>query len=114
MRLYNDRHFIISRAYSKERRFHMNVRDHVRSYITENILFGDSEHLKDEESLSGSGYIDSTGVIELVAFLEKSFNLRIEDDEIIPENLDTVARIAHYIDLKKAGVEVPKLRFSIA
>lgn len=91
----------------------MDARDQVRIYITDNLLFGDGDHLKDEDSLTGGGLIDSTGVIELVAYLEKTFSITIDDAEIIPENLDTVQQIAHFIDLKKAGLEVPRMNLNL-
>jgi acyl carrier protein len=92
----------------------MSTKDQVRQYISETFLFGDGSNLKEDDSLSGAGYVDSTGVIELVAFLEQTFDLRIEDNEIIPENLDSVARISTFIEAKKLGLDVPKLQVSFA
>lgn len=87
----------------------MSIRDQVHHYISETFLFGDGSKLKDDDSLSSSGFVDSTGVIELVAFLEQTFDLRIEDDEIIPENLDSVQRISTFVEARQKGLEVPKL-----
>ncbi|HNW60197.1 MAG TPA: acyl carrier protein [bacterium] len=92
----------------------MDIRDQVYTYVVDTYLFGDGSHLKDDDSLTGGGFIDSTGVIELVAYLESTFNLRIEDDEIIPDNFDSVERISRYIALKQSGQDVPRLQIAFA
>ncbi|MCP4581925.1 MAG: acyl carrier protein [candidate division Zixibacteria bacterium] len=61
----------------------------------------DPEDLKDSGSLLDLNVIDSTGVLELVGFLEETFDITIEDDELIPENLDSIDKIAEYINRKK-------------
>ena len=59
--------------------------------------------LGDDDSLFEKGIIDSTGVLELVAFIEKQFNFRVEDDELIPANLDSINRITSYVNQKMGG-----------
>ena len=79
----------------------MDLRDNIRAYIVENFLFGDAGPLQsDGMSLLDSGIIDSVGVMELVAFLEKTYGIHVEDMEMVPENLDTLASIEKYIRSK--------------
>lgn len=70
----------------------------VRSFIEENFLFrGNCESIRDDESLIAAGLIDSTGVLELVAFLEEQFGIEVADADIMPENLDSIRAITSYI-----------------
>lgn len=76
----------------------MDVKGQVRNYIIENFLFGDAEPLEsDSMSLLDGGIIDSVGVMELVAFLEQDFELTIADEDLIPENLDSVDNLVAFI-----------------
>jgi acyl carrier protein len=78
------------------------IKQKVRDYLVENFLFGDTEAtLEDDQSLIDSGVIDSTGVLELITFLETEFGIAVEDDEVLPENLDSINNIAAYIERKK-------------
>ena len=79
----------------------MSIEDKVRSYILENYLFTeDQSELNNEDSFLDKGIIDSTGILEVIFFLEEDFGLSIEDDEMIPENLDSVNNIVKYINSK--------------
>jgi acyl carrier protein len=73
----------------------------VRQFIDDNFLFRD-EHaaLADGESLIDAGLIDSTGILELVGFLENDFHIRVADAEIVPENLDSIRSIVTYVAAK--------------
>jgi acyl carrier protein len=74
----------------------------IRKYIIENFLFGQEDQgLLNSDSFLEKGIIDSTGVLELVSFLEESFQIRIEDEELIPDNLDSISRVAKFIEMKK-------------
>ena len=75
-----------------------NTRNIIKDYIIENFLFGDDEGLDDQTSFLNAGIIDSTGVLELVNLLEDKFNIRILDDEILPENLDSINNIVRFLD----------------
>jgi acyl carrier protein len=76
----------------------------IREFIEMSFLFREGrERLADDESLLGAGLIDSTGILELVSFLESEFGLVVEDQEIVPENLDSVAQIAAYVDAKSGA-----------
>lgn len=82
----------------------METRDAVRTYIIENFLFGDAEPLRsDDISLLDEGIMDSVGVMELVAFLEQDFELTVEDDELVPENLDSVSNLVTFISRKQVA-----------
>ena len=77
-----------------------DLRDKVRRFIVENFLFGEDEGLKDDTSFLEEGVIDSTGILELVSFLEEEFNITIEDEELIPENLDSINYVVSYLKTK--------------
>jgi acyl carrier protein len=82
----------------------MNAKDQVRQYIAENFLFSDDGcSLPDDASFLEEGIVDSTGVLELVMFVEQEFNIAVSDDEIVPENFDSVNRLATYIRRKTAA-----------
>ena len=82
----------------------METREAVRNYIIENFLFGDGAPLRDDKmSLLDEGIMDSVGVMELVAFLEQDFGLTVEDEDLIPENLDSVANLVGYIGRKQVA-----------
>ena len=74
--------------------------DTAREFIVENFLFGDGQQLQDDTSFMESGIIDSTGILELITFLEEKYEIKIEDDELIPENLDNLQNVARFIDRK--------------
>ena len=80
-----------------------DIEQKIRQFITDNFLFReDRATLIDTESLLDAGVIDSTGVLELVAFLETEFGLAVDDADIVPENLDSISKIAGYIKGKTA------------
>jgi len=68
--------------------------------VIQNFLFGDGKLLKDDTSFLKQGIVDSTGILELVLFLEQTYDIKIEDEELIPENLDSLRNIARFIDRK--------------
>ena len=72
----------------------------IRAFIVENFLFGNDADLKDETSFLEEGIIDSTGVLELVTFLEEEFDIAIDDEELIPENLDSINNVTAYLEKK--------------
>ena len=72
----------------------------IRAFIIENFLFGNDDGLKDETSFLEEGIIDSTGVLELVNFLEEDFDITIDDEELIPENLDSISNVTSYLEKK--------------
>lgn len=78
-----------------------STKDIVRAFIVDNFLFGDSDGLEDDMSFLDEGIIDSTGVLELVTFLEETYSISIGDEELIPENLDCITNIVAFVDKKK-------------
>ncbi len=76
------------------------LKDKIRQFIVENFLFGDGNGLKDDTSFLDQGIIDSTGILELVSFLEEEFSISVEDEELIPENLDSIMNVVAYLERK--------------
>ena len=81
----------------------MDIRNKIRAFIVENFLFGKDEGLDDESSFLDEGIIDSTGILELVSFMEEEFHIKVEDEELIPENLDSIANVVAYLEKKVSG-----------
>jgi acyl carrier protein len=71
--------------------------DKIRDFIVENFLFGEDNELKNDTSFLEEGIIDSTGVLELIEFLEEEFNIEIADEEMIPENLDSLNNLEKFM-----------------
>lgn len=82
----------------------MDVRYRIRKYIVDNLLLGIAADLDDGSSLSESGFMDSTGAMELVAFLEQEFPIRIADQELVAANLDSINRIVALVERKTVRV----------
>ena len=72
----------------------------INQLIVDNFLFGDENDLKNNASLLENGIIDSTGVLELISFLEETYKITIEDDEMIPDNLDSMNNINNFLKKK--------------
>jgi acyl carrier protein len=73
----------------------------IRAFVLNNFLFGQGgDAFKDDDSFLATGIIDSTGVLELVGFLEKTYGIHIENDELVPSNLDSVNRAANFVRRK--------------
>lgn len=81
----------------------MDIITTVRNFIIKNFLFEEGQNLKEETSFLENGIIDSTGILELVAFMEETYGITVDDEELIPENLDSIASLVQYIR-KKNGV----------
>lgn len=73
----------------------------IRQFVIDRFLFGQPGGLTDEASLLEEGIIDSTGVLEMVAFLEETFAIQVDNSELTPENLDSIKAIATFL-LRKA------------
>jgi len=81
------------------------IKDKLKKYIKNKFLFRDkSKNIDDNDSFLEKGIIDSTGVLELVDFIEENFKINIEDEELIPENLDSINKIIAYIKKKRKYV----------
>jgi acyl carrier protein len=84
----------------------MNSKDLVKEFIVENFLFGDAEELTSESDFFEKGIIDSTGILELVCFIEESFQTRIEDDELTQQNFSSLNSIESFLKHKLNGKTV--------
>jgi acyl carrier protein len=78
-----------------------DIRECVRRFIIEHFLFGQAGGLQDHVSFLEQGIIDSTGVLELVAFLEQTFGIKVDAEETIPDNLDSVDAICAFVQAKQ-------------
>jgi acyl carrier protein len=73
----------------------------LRQYVIDNFLFGQGgSELKNDDSFMERGIVDSTGVLELVAFLEEKFQVKVEDEDLIPANLDSINNLLLYLKKK--------------
>lgn len=80
------------------------LKTQVRQYVLDNFLMGAEElPLGDDESFMGQQVLDSFGVVELVSFIEKTFRIKVEDAEMVPENLDSVNGVVRYLQAKLDG-----------
>jgi len=77
-------------------------KNQIRNFLSINFYIEDLTILKDNTSLIDEGIIDSTGVLEVIGFLEETFDIMIEDSELLPENLDSVDGIARYVTRKRS------------
>jgi acyl carrier protein len=84
----------------------MDRQQQIRAYIVENFLLGQDNGVRDEESLLGAGIVDSTGVLEIMGFLEKTFRIELQDEDLVPENLDSIRNLASFVDRKLATQRV--------
>jgi acyl carrier protein len=77
------------------------IQQQVRSFVIENFLFGDTRTgLQNTDLFIEQGIIDLTGVLELVAYLEETYGIKVEDEELIPENLNSIALVSDYVQRK--------------
>jgi acyl carrier protein len=82
------------------------VKNTVRDFIVENFLFGVEEaNLTDQASFLETGIIDSTGILELVTFIEAEYDITIQDDEMLPQNLDSLENISAFVIRKRNGAQ---------
>jgi acyl carrier protein len=80
----------------------MNIKKTIRQYILENLLFTEDESaLQDGDSFLAGGILDSTGVLEIILFIEETFGIKVNDDEMLPANLDSVDKLVAFIKHKQ-------------
>ena len=77
------------------------LKDKIRMFIIENFLFGNNDNLEDNSSFLEEGILDSTGILELVGFIEEEFNITVKDEELIPEYLDSINNVTAYLQSKR-------------
>ena len=79
----------------------MTLEQQIRRYIADNFLFSSNDdELAEDTSFLEEGIVDSTGILELVMFIEETFGITVEDEELLPENFDSVGQLAAYIRRK--------------
>jgi len=76
----------------------------LRQFVRENFLFGADTPLADDDSFLAMGIIDSTGVLELVDFLQRQYGVQVADEELVPENLDSIDNLVRFLESKHAVV----------
>jgi len=77
-----------------------DIKNKIRSFIVDNYLFGDDEGLEESTSFLDEGIVDSTGILELIEFISEEFSIVVEDEELIPENLDSINNVTAFIGRK--------------
>jgi acyl carrier protein len=81
----------------------MTIEQRVRAFILETFYVGEPDELTNHVSLLDSGIVDSTGMMEVILFLEREYSIRIQDHETVPENLESISQIAAFIERKRSG-----------
>lgn len=79
----------------------MDSRAKIRAFITTNFYVADTASLSDDASLLENGIVDSTGVLEIISFLEREFGVEVADNEIVPANLDSIGKLTSFVAKKK-------------
>jgi acyl carrier protein len=87
----------------------MMTKEKIDRFIRDNFYLPDDIELTHDTSLPDQGIVDSTGMLEIISFLERTFAIQVPDDEILPDNFDTIERIAAYVELKSTKVRHVKL-----
>jgi acyl carrier protein len=80
----------------------MTTEERLKQFIVENFYVSDADALGADTSLISGGYVDSTGMLEMVGFLEEQFSIKVSDEELVPDNFETIARMVAYLDGKRA------------
>ena len=75
----------------------------IKAFIVSNFLFGQDRPLAEDQSLLESGVVDSTGMLELVSFLEETYGITIADNELVPQNLDSLRNLNALVARKRAA-----------
>jgi acyl carrier protein len=72
----------------------------VKRFVVENFLFGQTQELANTQSFLDAALIDSTGVLELVGFIEQRYRITVEDRELVPDNLDSIENVTQFVQRK--------------
>lgn len=81
----------------------MQMAERLRTFVLDTYLFGDSARMpSDSDSLLQTGVLDSTGVLELIEFLEAEFEISVEESETVPANLDSISGLVRYVSAKRS------------
>ena len=85
-----------------------SVEQKLRTIVTETFLVGSNTELHGDDSFIETGIIDSTGILQLVEFLEQEFGIKVEDEDLIPENLDSINRLVAFVGRKGMSAAIAK------
>ena len=88
----------------------MELHQQLREFVIDNFLYGRTNGLTDDTSLLDAGIIDSTGILELVSHLENVYSIHLEDHELVPDNLDSVSKLAKFVQSKVHYIEEEEIR----
>jgi acyl carrier protein len=84
----------------------MDIRNQILQFFSDSFMLDLDGEISDQDSFLDKGIIDSTGVLELIGFIENTFDIRIEDEEIVPENLDSIDNIRQFLETKGIAIAV--------
>jgi acyl carrier protein len=79
----------------------MSIQEEIRGFIVDNFLFGEDGGLREDSSFLKEGIVDSTGIMQLVSFIQEQYLIAIEDEELTPENLDSIRKVSAFIQEKR-------------
>ncbi len=82
----------------------MEQTEKLKTFIVDNFLFGQADSLGNDTGFFEKGIIDSTGIVELVSFVEETFNIVVEDEELIPENFSSINKVSEFIKRKQSEI----------
>src|SRR3954467_9747480 len=85
----------------------MNIEDKIREFIIKNLYYAESATLNDDTSFLAEGVIDSMGAMELVAFVESEFKIKVEMSEVVVKNFDSISKLGNFVR-RKLGIDTPK------
>jgi acyl carrier protein len=86
----------------------MKIEDQIKQFVLKNLYFAEDNALDNDASFLDTGVVDSTGVMELVAFVESEFGVKVEPQEIVVENFDSISKVARFISRKKRPIQEPQ------
>jgi len=80
-----------------------DIRKKLREFIKNNFLLGNDSSLTDDDSFMGKGIVDSTGILEVVSFVEENFDFKLPDEDLMPENLDSINNLVKYVTARTSA-----------
>ncbi len=82
----------------------MEPSEKLKTFIIDNFLFGQAGSIDNDTDFFDKGIIDSTGIVELVSFVEETFNIIVKDEELIPENFSSINKVAEFVKRKQSNI----------
>lgn len=84
----------------------MELKEQIRTFLTSNYYVTDLAALDDDASLLDRGIVDSTGMLDIILFIEETFDIKVEHNEMLPDNLDSINRIANFVTRKMGEINI--------